>query len=124
MNEAVRDCLVTDYEHLIPTLSLPDPGDRHILAAAICCRADVIVTYNLADFPGEALAPYGMESWHPDDFVSYLLDVAPDTVCSAVKRQRESLQNPPKSASELLATFEVLGLPQTATRLSQSIDLF
>ena len=35
MNEAVRDCLVTGYEDLIASLSLPDPDDRHVLAAAI-----------------------------------------------------------------------------------------
>ena len=47
MNEAVRDCLVTGYEDLIESLSLPDPDDRHVLAAAIRAGAEVIVTYNL-----------------------------------------------------------------------------
>src|SRR5689334_18975619 len=56
MNGHVRDCLVTGYEDLIETLDLPDPDDRHVLAAAIRAGADVIVTTNLADFPKEALA--------------------------------------------------------------------
>ncbi len=47
MNEAVRDCLVMGYEDLIDSLTLPDPDDRHVLAAAIRARAEVIVTYNL-----------------------------------------------------------------------------
>jgi predicted nucleic acid-binding protein len=51
MNEAVRDCLVTGYEDLVASLSLPDPDDRHVLAAAIRAGADVIATCNLADFP-------------------------------------------------------------------------
>src|SRR5437016_6183223 len=35
MNEAIRDCLVEGYEALIPGLTLPDPDDRHVLAAAL-----------------------------------------------------------------------------------------
>ncbi len=38
MNAHVRDCLVTGYEDLIQGLALPDPDDRHVLAAAIPCR--------------------------------------------------------------------------------------
>src|SRR5438552_2445019 len=106
MNEAVRDCLVTGYEDLIDFLSLPDPDDRHVLAAAIRAGADVIVTCNLADFPAEALARFDIAAQHPDDFLIYLLDQASGIVCAAVKRQRESLRNPPKTAEELLATLE------------------
>lgn len=123
MNIHVRDCLVTDYEELIPSLTLPDPDDRHILAAAIRGRADGIVTFNLADFPPDALACYGIEAQHPDDFIVHLLDLAPGTVCAAVKRQRENLHNPPKTAEELLATFASQGLPQTVARLREFIDL-
>ena len=55
MNSHVRDCLVTNYEYLIPNLELPDPDDRHVLAAAIKGNADVIVTTNLVDFPQSVL---------------------------------------------------------------------
>ena len=51
MELAVPDCLVTGYEHRIEALSLPDPDDRHVLAAAIECGAKIIVTANLKDFP-------------------------------------------------------------------------
>ncbi len=61
MNAAVPDCLVKDYEDLIPGLILPDPDDRHVLAAAIRSRADVIVTTNLKDFPIHTLKRYGVE---------------------------------------------------------------
>jgi hypothetical protein len=123
MNAHVRDCLVTDYEELIPALTLPDPDDRHVLAAAIQAGTDVIVTINLGDLPAATLKTYGIEAQHPDDFIIHLLDLAPGTVCAAVKRQRESLRNPPKSADELLATFEKQGLAQTVARLRDFIDL-
>ena len=123
MNEAVRDCLVTGYEELIASLSLPDPDDRHVLAAAIHASADVIVTCNLKDFPAEALAGFSIEAQHPDDFLVYLLDEAPGVVCAVVKRQRESLRNPPRTAEELLATLENHGLTQAAARFRRFIDL-
>jgi predicted nucleic acid-binding protein len=47
MNAHIRDCLIGGYERLIPTVTLPDPDDRHVLAAAIHGNADVIVTFNL-----------------------------------------------------------------------------
>jgi hypothetical protein len=123
MDQAVRDCLVTGYEELIASLFLPDPDDRHVLAAAIHAEADVIVTCNLADFPAEALARFNIEAQHPDDFLVHLLDEAPGAVCTIVKQQRESLRNPPKTAEELLATLEGHGLTQAVARLRQFIDL-
>ena len=123
MNEAVRDCLVTGYEDLIESLSLPDPDDRHVLAAAIRADAEVIVTFNLKDFPEGTLASYNVEAMHPDDYLVSLFDAAPGPVCAAVKRQREGLRNPPKTADELLGTLEGQGLPQTVARLRQFADL-
>lgn len=123
MNEAVRDCLVTDYEELIDDLTLPDPDDRHVFAAAIRSGAETIVTYNLVDFPAERLSEYNLVAQHPDDFLMGLLDLAPVAVCTAVKRQRESLRNPPKTAEELLIALESQGLTQTAAWLRQFIDL-
>ena len=55
VNAAVRDCLVLGYEPLIEVLDLPDPDDRHVLAAAIKVNAQLIVTRDRKDFPaGEA----------------------------------------------------------------------
>lgn len=123
MNEAVRDCLVTGYDDLIESLSLPDPDDRHVLAAAIYAHAEVIVTFNLKDFPPAVLVGYNIEAQHPDDFLKSLFDAAPGPVCAAVKRQREALRHPPKTAADLLATFESQGLVETVTRLRQFTDL-
>lgn len=122
MNAAVRDCLVTGYESLVESLSLPDPNDRHVLAAAIHASAPVIVTFNLKDFPKAKLGPFKIEARHPDDFLVSLLDAQTELVCSAVKRQRESLRNPPKSVEELLETFNSQGLSQSVAYLRNYSD--
>jgi predicted nucleic acid-binding protein len=110
MNSNVRDCLVEGYERLIPSLSLPDEDDRHVLAAAIHCRADAIITFNTSDFPVSALTPHGIEAIHPDDFVANELDLYQPAVCSAVKIVRGRLKNPPMEVGQYLATLEHQGL--------------
>ena len=119
MDEHATGALVTGYEDLIPGLTLPDPDDRHVLAAAIRGRADVIVTINLADFPAEALEPLGIEAQPPDDFVLHLLDLAPGRVAAAAQEHRQSLKNPPKTVDEYLITLEAQGLTQTVSVLRQ-----
>lgn len=123
MNSHVRDCLVTNYEELIPALTLPDPDDRHVLAAAIRSGSDVIVTYNLKDFPADVLGKFGIEAQHPDEFIMHLVDLAPNVVCAAVKRQRQNLKNPPKSVDELLDALEQQSLPQTVGTLRTFSEL-
>lgn len=117
MNASVLDCLVTGYEELVPALALPDPGDRHVLAAAIRSRTDVIVTFNLKDFPAEALAAFGIDVQHPDEFIKHLLDLAPSVVCGAAKAQRQRLTRPLKTVEEYLAALERQGLAQTVKEL-------
>ena len=119
MNLHAEQCLVTGYEPLIDSLTLPDPDDRHVLAAAIRTRAHVIVTFNLRDFPAEALAPFEIEAQHPDEFITHLLDLNAGQVVAAVRSQRARLKNPPMEAGELLDRFMTHGLPETAMRLRE-----
>ncbi|MDD3029246.1 MAG: PIN domain-containing protein [Alphaproteobacteria bacterium] len=123
MNSAVLDCLVKNYESLIPSITLPDPNDRHVLAAALRSRTDVIVTFNLKDFPEDVLSEYGIQAQHPDEFMSHLIDLAPGIVCSSVKHMREALKNPPYSVAQLFATLEGLSLVQTVAALRDYADL-
>ena len=117
MNSAVPDCLVTDYESFIEQLTLPDPDDRHVLAAAIRCQAGVIVTLNMRDFPDEVVARYGISVQHPDEFLAHLFDLKPAVVCTAVREMRASLANPPKTVRELLEDLLKAGLPETVSLL-------
>lgn len=123
MNDHVLDCLVTGYEDLIDGLVLPDPDDRHVLAAAIRASASVIVTYNLDDFPAKYLSKFGVEAQHPDEFVTHLIDLAPAAVCAAAKRHRASLKNPPKTVDEYLAALASQHLPETVSRLREFEEL-
>ena len=117
MNLHAEGCLVTEFEELIQGLQLPDPSDRHVLAAAIRSGADVIVTQNLKDFPPEKLQPYGIEAQHPDTFITHLFDLNADAVVGAAQEHRASLKNPPKSVDEYLETLERQGLTQTVAEL-------
>ena len=119
MNAHVRDCLVKGYESLIPSLQLPDEDDRHVLAAAIVAGADVIVTFNLEDFPNKRLRPYNIEAQHPDEFIAHLINLSPSQVCSAVASVRARLRNPPRTPSEYIDTIEQQQLPQTAAALRE-----
>ncbi|MDB6106026.1 MAG: hypothetical protein JWO52_6025 [Gammaproteobacteria bacterium] len=118
MNSAVPDCLVTGFESLeVGLTSLPDPNDRHVLAAAIHCGAQEIVTFNLRDFPGTVLGPYGIRAIHPDAFVEHLLDLNSEVSCEAIRRIRGRLVNPPFSAEEMIVNYERNGLAVSASIL-------
>lgn len=78
MQEALPDALVEGYEDLIAGLSLPDKDDRHVLAAAIRCGAQAIITWNIRDFPADHLSPFGIAACTPDDFWYTSVTVADD----------------------------------------------
>ncbi|CAP63773.1 conserved hypothetical protein (plasmid) [Cupriavidus taiwanensis LMG 19424] len=119
MNRSVRDSLVFGYEHLIESIELPDPDDRHVVAAAIHSGSEAIITFNMKDFPEAALKEFNVEAIHPDDFVVDLFDLNAGKVLAAVADHRASLKNPPKSPSEYLTTLSAQGLTQTVLILTQ-----
>jgi len=123
MNQAVPDCLVENYDGYIDSLELPDPDDRHVLAAAIKCSADVIVTNNLKDFPKDELDKYDVDVQSPDIFLSHLFDLSPPAFCYAVQEMRKRLQNPPYTEEEFLELLYKQGLPLIVSKLKEVIDL-
>jgi predicted nucleic acid-binding protein len=123
MNSAIDDCLIDDFAWLIDSLALPDPDDRHVLAAAIVGHADAIVTFNLKDFPEQAIRAHGIDILHPDDFLIAQYDLDPIRVLGIVKLLRSRLRKPPISADELIATYEQQGLAQFCEKLRQARGL-
>lgn len=117
MEANMRDVLVEEYEDLIPAIQLPDPDDRHVVAAAIKCRADLIVTMNLKHFPAAELAQWDLQAQHPDNFLQHQCDLYPAAFLNAVKTCRARLKNPPKSAADYIDALRRNGLIVTATML-------
>lgn len=118
----IQDAKVYDYESLITGLTLPDPNDRHVLAAAIKINADAIVSYNSKDFPADELNKYHIELIHPDEFILYQIELNPALCCTVIRKQRQTLRNPPKTVDEFLAILQKQSLPQTILTLEEYRD--
>ncbi len=73
------DAWVDDYEHLLPVMT-NDEKDRHVLAATVRSGATVLVTFNLKDFPNEALEPWRVDVCHPQDYLLTLYSMSPEIV--------------------------------------------
>ena len=120
MDRETRDCLVTEYEAFIPILdNLPDPDDRHVLAAAIAGRCDAIVTSNLRHFPNAAVEPFSIDVRHPDEFLCDCLNLAPGAFCEAIRKVRSRLKKPPFTVREYLDNLSRQGLAATAAELDR-----
>mgnify|MGYP000873574693 FL=1 len=57
MNIAFPQANIMHYKRLLNQLTLPDENDRHVLAAAISGKAQLIITFNLKDFTLKNLKP-------------------------------------------------------------------
>jgi len=112
MDKAIPGALVTGHEVLCAELSLPDPDDRHVLAAAIRCKAEVIVTFNLKDFPVANLESFDIEPQHPDEFIIDLWDLDQAAVLASVQKHRATLISPSMDAAQYLNMMLRQGIPQ------------
>jgi predicted nucleic acid-binding protein len=122
IHHAFPDAIVTDYSDLISALCLPDPDDRHVLAAAIKCGADYIVTENLRDFPVSTLAKYGIEAGTADQFLTSTFDLFQQDVISDMRQHRLGLRDKP-AASEYIMMLRQGKLPQLASRVLDQKNL-
>lgn len=117
MEAALPDALVAGHHRHVGEIELPDPDDRHVLAAAIETGASHIITYNVSDFPDHRVVGHGVHAVHPDELLTDLLSIEPRAVIRAVRQQRAQLRNPPATVPSILATFRALGLAQFAEAL-------
>ncbi|NIJ54460.1 PIN domain-containing protein [Dyadobacter arcticus] len=119
MQNTFPDANVSNYESLIESFKLPDPNDAHVLAAAIRCKADVIVTANMKDFPNKYLQQFDIEAQHPDFFISNLIELNPECALTAFNNQIGNLRNPPMTAHTVLDKLRKAGLQNTSESLDQ-----
>jgi PIN domain len=117
MNDALPGATVGGYEDLIPTVNLPDPDDRHIVAAAIAAGASVILTWNLRDFPAAALKKYNLHRQTPDTFLADIYDQTPDLAVGSLANARRNLNKSRVSALDFVDILNNLKLGQLATRM-------
>ena len=114
MADAFEDATVSGWEPLSAGLDLPDPDDRHVLAAAIAGGAQCIVTFNLKDFPAPIVATTGVAVNHPDEFLLDQLDLHPGRALQVLTRQSNDMKQPPTDLDGLLNRFQQCGVPRFA----------
>src|SRR5690606_37968362 len=100
-NIAFPDALVDNYSGLINSLELPDPKDRHVLAAAIKTNAIVIRTTNMYDFPKDYLASFGLTAKTTGDFLTDIIDLNPEQAVKAFKQLLLNRRNPDLDAFQV-----------------------
>lgn len=117
MNSALPEADVQGWETRMNGLTLPDPDDHHVLAAALAAGAGTILTMNLRDFPASALAPHGVAAAHPDDFLCELHDADPDLLRASTEAAQANLSRSTPSVAAYLDLLDRQGLPQFTRRL-------
>lgn len=112
MNAAFEDACVTGWEGLVAGIPLPDPDDRHVVAAALCGRAEAIVTANLRDFPAQVLEPLGLHAVSPEDFLLDQLDLDPTSTVELLREQARDKKRPPVTVEDVLSALGRAGAPR------------
>lgn len=118
MRDYFPDAIVDGYGDLIDGMTC-DEKDRHVLAAAVRANAEVLVTFNLKDFPSESLEPFEIEAVHPDEFLLDQLDLYPGLVTTTLEHLVEIYENPSLSMDELLQRLSAAGVPGFASEATR-----
>jgi PIN domain len=121
MDEALPTAMVNEYEHHIPALDLPDPNDRHVVAAGIAAGASVILTWNLRHFPAKELKKFGLRKETPDAFLSGLYDEVPDLMIGSLANARRNLTKTRVSALNFIDLLRNQQLAELAKRLQKHV---
>ena len=114
MRRAFPDATVSGFEDLIETMT-NDPKDRHVLAAGIRANCEVLVTFNLKDFPDESVAPYDIEIVHPDKFLLDQLDLYPGPTVGVLRQLITDYSSPTLEMEDLLVRLADAGVPEFAS---------
>lgn len=96
---------------------IPDPNDRHVLAAAIRGKADAILTLNRRHFPKTCLQQYDVERMSPDEFLVAQFHLNPEAVLDKLDAQASAIRN---ERSQVIARLKgLLQAPNFATLIQQ-----
>lgn len=122
MRCAFPDAEVVGYEYLIEGMTNHEK-DRHVLAAAVRSNVEVLVTFNIKDFPESALKPFDISAVHPDEFLLDQLDLYPGVILGCLEDQvnRYIGINGPMTISALLRPLERAGVPRFADEVRRHL---
>lgn len=120
-NLAFPDALVTNYSNLIEGLTLPDPKDCHVLAAAIKTNVNIIVTNNIKDFPENYLASFGLAAKSADDFLTDIIDLNTEKAIKAFRQLVLNRRNPDLNEFQVLDILRNRDLKNTADFLHSQL---
>ena len=118
MNDALPGAMVTGYQRHILAVTLPDPDDRHVVAAGIARGATIVLTWNLRDFPAREMKKHGLRRQTPDAFLVDLCDQAPDLTLASLANARRNLSKTRVSASDFVNIVKNQGLIQLSARIA------
>ena len=107
MDRFFAEANVRGFEVLIPAMT-NDKKDRHVLAAAVMSRSQVIVTSNIKDFPKQALDPFGIEAQTPDEFLTNLFYLNPTLMMAILSEQAGDLNDPPLTVPDVLGVLAIV----------------
>jgi hypothetical protein len=121
MDDALPTAMVSGYENHIPEANLPDPNDRHVVAAGIAAAATIILTWNLRHFPAKELTKFGLRRETPDAFLSGLYDKVPDLTIGSLANARRNLTKTRVSASDFIKILNSQKLIELAKRAEKHL---
>jgi hypothetical protein len=122
MRDAFDDALIEGWQELEAGVLLPDPDDRHVVAAAVRAGAQAIVTFNVTDFPAAALTPLALEAVDPDAFLLDQLDLSPPTVLEVRREQAVHATRPRLTPNDVVALLAMAGVPSFAEEIRRLIS--
>ena len=124
INRAFPEATVEKYNLIQDNLNncLPDPNDTHVLAAAIKCKASIIVTDNVRDFPTDTLDSYNIERLTADDFIANTIDLNQQKAVLALRDMRMRFEKPELTSEALLLLYEKRGFLLTADILREHVE--
>lgn len=123
IKEVFPEAMVSNFEKIETSLSLPDCNDRHVLAAAILGDAQHIITENLKDFPQKSLEQWSISAVGADEFLESTYELYPEEALTAMRRMRKAYTRPQFDRWEFLIELTRAGMPRLATKLKSGIEL-
>jgi predicted nucleic acid-binding protein len=101
MRAAFPEAEEVGYQSLIESMT-NDPGDRHVLAAAVHAKADVLVTSNVRHFPKRSVEPHGIQVQSANAFLLERLEQAPEQMLRILWDQATEFRAPRMTVGEIL----------------------